>query len=189
MNLELALHIAYAAIFIGVAFCFILHSRQKRQVRLAATRFALAFLDISNTIIPTPPQDAPRFGKVRGEPVLSPKAMQPISVRNAMERVDSPRVEAAFKELSGAWEATELACGRNKRLREQFAIPLYDLFLTAHAFLLGSENPAALNGQEHMERFDSFLREQVSHRRALRQRIAGDASAEFDSRNAEYPLF
>ena len=183
------MHIAYAVIFLGAGLCFFFSRKQKRQVRLAATRFALAFLDISNTLSPSPPADLPLVGDLDGEPRLFPREKQPKSIRRIMARIAESRIEQAFHTLSEALEELETACGRNRRLHEQFAAPLRELFFTVHTFLVGCEHPEALCGREQLDRFARFLSEQTTYRRELRCRIAGEAADEFDSRNVHYPLF
>lgn len=169
MDSEWLVRLLYGVVIIAVVFVLFLGKKQERMVRHAADAFALAFLRLANRISPRPITHDP-----------SPK-----TVRSIMTAAVLPEVVGFYNDLAGALEQVHRACGRNGRLKEQFAQPIQEIFDITRGFLVYCEH----GGDDDLqEEFTRFLGEQASYRQQLFKRISRDAGEEFARLNRDYPL-
>lgn len=166
---EWLIRLLYGIIILAVVFVLFLGKKQERRARHATDAFALAFLRLANHIFPRP---------IAYDP--SPK-----TVRSIMEAAVQPAVVGSYSDLADALEQVHRACGRNGRLKEQFAQPIQEIFDITRGFLVYCEH----GGDDALqEEFTRFLGEQTSYRQQLFKRISRDAGGEFSRLNRDYPL-
>jgi flagellar biosynthesis GTPase FlhF len=180
-------HLAYAVMIFGCVMTFVLSKNKKKEVRKASDAFAFPFAKLSNYIAPTAP--AARLaveelgdGKVRALPVEE----QPEPIRFIMKRANTQKSVDLFAELVAAEEMVAKAAGRSRFDKREFLLPINQLLMMTHTFLVGCENLATITTQEQREQFDSYLQDQVKHRMVLLKRIQGFSGDEYAKLNKVY---
>lgn len=123
----------YGIVIIAVLFVLFFGKKQERAVRRSIDGFALAFLRLANRIAPKPVTTAPPAK----------------AARDIISAALSPDVVGLYDQLADALARVELACGRNARLRRQFAAPVQEIFDSTRAFLVYCEH----NGRDMDGRF------------------------------------
>lgn len=169
MDGDWTVRLLYGIIVCAVLFVLFFGKKQEREIRCAASSFALNFLRLANRIAPKPVSFP-----------LTPKALRSIM----SIAVDSDTV-GFYKELAESLEEIERACGRNGRLRQQFVAPLQTIFDNTREFLIYCEHKGKDEG-ELEESFTTFLQDQQDFRRTLFKRISKDAGEEFLRLNNGY---
>ena len=180
-------HLAYAVMIFGCVMTFILSKNKKKDTRKAADAFAFPFVKLSNYISPTVP--AARLaveelgdGKVRALPLEE----QPEPIRFIIKRANTQKSVDLFAELVAAEDEVAKQTRRSRFEKREFLIPINDLLMTAHTFLVGCENLETVNTEERRQKFDSFLQDQLQHRMTLLKRIQGISGDEFRKLNKVY---
>lgn len=173
MATDAILRFLYFLIIIGVFMVWLLSRRQQRDIRHAVDAFALVFVRISNEVASKSPDlnDCP-----------------PSCVHSIMSRAVGKKVVDLYGQLFDANENVTKACGRSARFREQFALPVNDLFDTTRRFLMYCEQKGKTNDPALRDAFSRFLMEQTACRRELFKRISRDVGDEFLKLSSKYTM-
>jgi len=180
-------HLAYAVMVFGCVMTFIFSRNKKKETRAAADAFAFPFVKLSNYISPTAP--AARLaveelgdGKVRALPL----EQQPEPIRFIIKRANTQKSVDLFAELVAAEEGVAKQTRRSRFEKAEFLLPINELLMMTHTFLVGCENLETVNTEERRQQFDSYLQDQVKHRMVLLKRIQGISSDEYRKYNKAY---
>ncbi len=159
----------YGVIIVAILFVLFFGKKQERAVRRCIDDFALAFLRLANRFAPKPVTTVPTHK----------------AAKSIMSAAIAPDVVAMYDQLADALARVERACGRNARLRRQFATPIQEIFDSTRSFLVYCEH----DGRDmDDDLFAGFLTGQSSYRSSLFKRISADAGEEFVKMNRDYPL-
>ncbi|MCD8349628.1 MAG: hypothetical protein LUC93_03355 [Planctomycetaceae bacterium] len=159
----------YGVIIVAILLVLFFGKKQERAVRRCIDDFALAFLRLANRVAPKPLTTVPTHKAAKG----------------IMSAAIGPDVVGLYDQLVDALGRVQHACGRNARLRRQFATPLQEIFDSTRGFLVYCEH----DGRDmDDEIFAGFLTGQSSYRSSLFKRISADAGEEFAKLNRDYPL-
>lgn len=180
-------HLAYAVMVFGCVMTFVLSRNKKKDVRKACDAFAFPFVKLSNYVSPTAPGvrlavEELGDGRVRALPLEE----QPETIRFIAKRANTQKSVDLFAELVAAEEMVAKAAGRSRFDKREFLLPINQLLMMTHTFLVGCENLATITTQEQREQFDSYLQEQVKHRMVLLKRIQGFSGDEYRKLNKVY---
>ena len=180
-------HLAYAVMVFGCVMTFIFSRNKKKETRAAADAFAFPFVKLSNYIAPTAP--AARLaveelgdGKVRALPL----EQQPEPIRFIIKRANTQKSVDLFAELVAAEEEVAKQTRRSRFEKSEFLLPINELLMMTHTFLVGCENLETINTEERRQQFDSYLQDQVKHRMVLLKRIQGISGDEYRKLNKVY---
>ena len=180
-------HLAYAVMVFGCVMTFIFSRNKKKETRAAADAFAFPFVKLSNYIAPTAP--AARLaveelgdGKVRALPL----EQQPEPIRFIIKRANTQKSVDLFAELVAAEEEVAKQTRRSRFEKSEFLLPINELLMMTHTFLVGCENLETINTEERRQQFDSYLQDQVKHRMVLLKRIQGISGDEYRKYNKAY---
>ena len=180
-------HLAYAVMIFGCVMTFILSKNKKKDVRKACDAFAFPFVKLSNYISPTAPGvrlavEELGDGRVRALPLEE----QPEPIRFIAKRANTQKSVDLFAELVAAEEMVAKAAGRSRFDKREFLLPVNELLMMTHTFLVGCENLATITTEEQRQQFDSYLQDQVKHRMVLLKRIQGFSGDEYRNLNKVY---
>ena len=180
-------HLAYAVMVFGVVMTFIFSRNKKKETRAAADAFAFPFAKLSNYISPTAP--AARLaveelgdGKVRALPL----EQQPEPIRFIIKRANTQKSVDLFAELVAAEDEVAKQTRRSRFEKREFLLPINELLMMTHTFLVGCENLETVCTEERRQQFDSYLQDQVKHRMVLLKRIQGISGDEYRKLNKVY---
>ena len=172
MDTGIFIRVMYGVMFAGMIMIYILGSRQQRSIRQAVDAFAAAFARIGNLAAPRPVADN-----------LSADALQSVA-----RQATGPDAVAAYHQLSDGLDKVLTACGRGKRYRRQFAVPVQDIFDKTRSFLICCEHFDKGKADIHKKEMNAFLRDQGWFRRELFKRISRSAGEEYLGMNEGYEL-
>lgn len=167
---EYLIRFLYAITFVSIGVVYYLTKRQQRVLKDAVDEFAFAFVKIADSVIP-------------GQ---TGKRIAPDALQAAMKRAVGEPVIALYHELEEANHKVARACGRSKKMKEQFAAPLQDMFDMTRAFLIFCEKSGEPQMPGHKKLVNRYLYRQPEHRRELLRRVSQKARAEFCDMNAAF---
>lgn len=181
------IHMAYGFMFIGIIFCFVISRRQGKDMRKTVDRFAFAFAELCNLLLPgqsgiTLEAETGEDGSVK----VLPLEQQSKQVYMLVRKVRGKKAAELFAEMVAASEDIDRQAGINRTKKRQFAEPVRELLYHAHDFLTGCENLAAIDTLEKKERFESFAARQAEYRMELLRRISRDAGEKYRELNLAY---
>jgi len=180
-------HLAFAAMIIGVIFTFVLSKKEVKQLRSLADAFAIPFVKLSNYIAPQKPASSLLIEKTESGDIkpLSTEE-QSKEMREIIKRAGNNKAVKLFREMVEAEDALKKAAGKNRRKCYQFADPIAHILYMTHTFLTGCENLTSINTAGKLEEFNDFLNEQVQHRMTLLRLISGSLADEYRTLNTVY---
>lgn len=181
------IHMAYGFMFVGIIFCFVIARRQGKDMRKTVDRFAFAFAELSNLLIPgqggvSLKAEAEEDGGVR----LAPLEEQSKQVYMLIRKVRGKKAAELFAQMAAASEAIDRQAGINRTKKRQFADPVREILDHAHDFLTGLENLGGIDTVAKKERVESFASRQAEYRMALLKRISREAGERYRELNAAY---
>ena len=180
-------HLAFAVMIIGVIFTFVLSKKESKQLRLYADAFAIPFVKLSNYIALQKTASSLLTEKTESGDIRPlPAEEQSKEMREIIKRAGNTKAVKLFRKMVEAEDALKTAAGKNRRKCYQFADPVARILYMTHTFLTGCENLAAIDTENKIEEFNSFLNEQVSHRMTLLRLISGSLADEYRELNSVY---
>ena len=163
------------------------YKKECKQLRLYADAFAIPFVKLSNYIAPQKPASSLLTEKTESGDIRPlPAEEQSKEMREIIKRAGNTKAVKLFRKMVEAEDALKTAAGKNRRKCYQFADPVARILYMTHTFLTGCENLAAIDTENKIEEFNSFLNEQVSHRMTLLRLISGSLADEYRELNSVY---
>ena len=190
LSMNIYAKIAFAAMVGAMALSYFYGKKRQRDLRLACNRFAFAFAKLSNFVLPagegcTLLYEPLPDGTIR----LLPAQQQSPKLEKIRAKVAQKQVEIWYDEAQQALGEVTRLCGINRTLRQQFGEPIQRLFDLLRIFLVGCDDLSSITTEQDAEVFNSFLADQLAHRKVLLQRISGDAGKEYATLSKGYDLW
>ncbi|WMJ82798.1 hypothetical protein ACS3UN_01850 [Oscillospiraceae bacterium LTW-04] len=176
--------IAFVVMVAAMVLSYLFTRKRQRDLRLACNRFAFAFIKISNFVAPQGNVCKIRYKhKANGEISVQPIEQQCNQLKEILGDIKKEQVDSWYDEAQQALLDIIRLCGNNQALCRDYRDPVQRLFNILRTFLVGCENLQNIDTQQKADDFDSFLCEQLSHRKELHKRISWDGAEEFSKLN------